>query len=174
MAIAAGFVEREGRHLYDSLAFCAPDGDVHIYRKRNLVFWERFRFHPGPSAAGRVDAMGTGRLRDLRRHDLSQGLGRLSGSDRPGRGLGRLARLRRSRFGPPALAVRPRRPALGRDSGQGRDGSRHPGRFSPTSVVRPARRSPCWARGSATGSPARAASATAVMASRCVPAKSRR
>jgi predicted amidohydrolase len=47
MAIAAGFVEREGRHLYDSLVFCSPDGDVQIYRKRNLVFWERFRFHPG-------------------------------------------------------------------------------------------------------------------------------
>ena len=49
MAIAAGFVEREGRHLYDSLVFCAPDGAVQIYRKRNLVFWERFRFHPGRS-----------------------------------------------------------------------------------------------------------------------------
>ena len=47
MAIAAGFVERDGRHLYDSLAFCAPGGNVEIYRKRNLVFWERFRFHPG-------------------------------------------------------------------------------------------------------------------------------
>ena len=47
MAIAAGFVERGGRHLYDSLAFCTPDGDLHIYRKRNLVFWERFRFYPG-------------------------------------------------------------------------------------------------------------------------------
>ena len=47
MAIAAGVVEREGRHLYDSLVFCSPDGDVHVYRKRNLVFWERFRFHPG-------------------------------------------------------------------------------------------------------------------------------
>jgi N-carbamoylputrescine amidase len=47
MAIAAGFVEREGRHLYDSLVFCAPDGEMQIYRKRNLVFWERFRFHPG-------------------------------------------------------------------------------------------------------------------------------
>ena len=47
MAIAAGFVERAGRHLYDSLAFCLPDGDVHVYRKRNLVFCERFRFHPG-------------------------------------------------------------------------------------------------------------------------------
>jgi len=47
MAIAAGFVECEGRHLYDSLVFCAPDGELQIYRKRNLVFWERFRFHPG-------------------------------------------------------------------------------------------------------------------------------
>ena len=47
MAIAAGFVERAGRHLYDSLAFCTPDGELQIYRKRNLVFWERFRFHPG-------------------------------------------------------------------------------------------------------------------------------
>src|SRR4051794_18673679 len=47
MAIAAGFVEREGRHLYDALAFTTPDGGVHSYRKRNLVFWERFRFQPG-------------------------------------------------------------------------------------------------------------------------------
>src|SRR4029077_16447417 len=49
MAIAAGFVERRGRHLYDSLVFCAPDGTLQIYRKRNLVFWERFRFRPGRS-----------------------------------------------------------------------------------------------------------------------------
>src|SRR5437588_665134 len=49
MAIAAGFVERAGRHLYDSLAFCGPDGELQIYRKRNLVFWERFRFRPGRS-----------------------------------------------------------------------------------------------------------------------------
>jgi N-carbamoylputrescine amidase len=47
LTIIAGFVERAGRHLYDSLAFCAPDGGLQIYRKRNLVFWERFRFHPG-------------------------------------------------------------------------------------------------------------------------------
>ncbi|MGZ3468976.1 MAG: carbon-nitrogen hydrolase family protein, partial [Isosphaeraceae bacterium] len=47
MAIAAGFVERAGRHLFDSLAFCTPDGEMQIYRKRNLVFWERSRFHPG-------------------------------------------------------------------------------------------------------------------------------
>ena len=47
MAIAAGFVEREDHHLYDSIGFCTPDGRVHVYRKRNLVFWERFRFRPG-------------------------------------------------------------------------------------------------------------------------------
>src|SRR5438132_6448242 len=47
LAIAAGFVERAGRHLYDSLAFCGPDGAMQIYRKRHLVFWERFRFRPG-------------------------------------------------------------------------------------------------------------------------------
>ncbi|MBX6313004.1 MAG: carbon-nitrogen hydrolase family protein, partial [Isosphaeraceae bacterium] len=47
LAIAAGFVEREGRHLYDALAFCQPDGSVAIYRKRHLVLWERFRFRPG-------------------------------------------------------------------------------------------------------------------------------
>jgi N-carbamoylputrescine amidase len=49
MGIAAGFVEREGRHLYDSLAFVTPEGQTHVYRKRNLVFWERFRFRPGRS-----------------------------------------------------------------------------------------------------------------------------
>ena len=49
MAIAFGFVEREGRHLYDALALCQPDGAVHVYRKQNLVFWERFRFRPGSS-----------------------------------------------------------------------------------------------------------------------------
>jgi N-carbamoylputrescine amidase len=60
MAIAAGFVERAGRHLFDSLAICTPDGEMQIYRKRNLVFWERFRFHPGraplvvPTPFGRV------------------------------------------------------------------------------------------------------------------------
>ena len=47
MGIAAGFVERDGRHLYDSLALCLPGGPVHVYRKRHLVFWEAFRFRPG-------------------------------------------------------------------------------------------------------------------------------
>lgn len=47
MAIAAGFVESDGHHLYDSVAFASPDGSTAIYRKRNLVFWERSRFFPG-------------------------------------------------------------------------------------------------------------------------------
>jgi predicted amidohydrolase len=47
MAIAGGFVERDAHHLYDSIAFATPDGQLQIYRKRNLVFWERFRFKPG-------------------------------------------------------------------------------------------------------------------------------
>jgi predicted amidohydrolase len=47
MAIAGGFVERDAHHLYDSIAFATPDGRIHVYRKRNLVFWERFRFRPG-------------------------------------------------------------------------------------------------------------------------------
>src|SRR3954453_15518019 len=47
VALAAGFVEGEGRHLYDALAFCTPDGGVDVYRKRHLVFWERSRFRPG-------------------------------------------------------------------------------------------------------------------------------
>ena len=47
MAITLGFVEREGRHLYDALAFATPQGDLSVYRKRNLVFWERSRFCPG-------------------------------------------------------------------------------------------------------------------------------
>lgn len=47
LAIAAGFVERDGHHLYDSVVFVQPDGRTAIYRKRNLVFWERSRFAPG-------------------------------------------------------------------------------------------------------------------------------
>jgi N-carbamoylputrescine amidase len=60
MAIAAGFVERDGHHVYDALALVAPDGQVHVYRKRHLVFWERSKFQPGraplvvPTPWGRV------------------------------------------------------------------------------------------------------------------------
>lgn len=49
MVIVAGFAESDGHHLYNSLAVCLPDGTVQTYRKRNLVFWERFRFRPGRS-----------------------------------------------------------------------------------------------------------------------------
>lgn len=47
MAIAAGYVERDGSDLYDALAFCQPDGRVAVYRKRHLVFWEPSRFRAG-------------------------------------------------------------------------------------------------------------------------------
>lgn len=47
MTIGAGFVEHEGHHLYDSMALITPDRSIHVYRKRQLVFWERFRFRPG-------------------------------------------------------------------------------------------------------------------------------
>jgi N-carbamoylputrescine amidase len=47
MGIAAGFVERDGHDLYDSFALCTPDAPPVVYRKRHLVFWERFRFRPG-------------------------------------------------------------------------------------------------------------------------------
>lgn len=47
MTIVAGIVEREGRHLYDALGVWQPDGSLQFYRKRHLVFWERFRFRPG-------------------------------------------------------------------------------------------------------------------------------
>jgi predicted amidohydrolase len=60
MGIVAGFVERDHRQFYDALAVCLPDGSVRIYRKRHLVFWERFRFRPGrrplvvPTPWGRI------------------------------------------------------------------------------------------------------------------------
>lgn len=47
MAIAFGFVEADGGHLYDSVGFATPNGELAVYRKRNLVFWERSRFYPG-------------------------------------------------------------------------------------------------------------------------------
>jgi len=49
MGIAGGFVERDGRHIYNSLALALPDGSVHVYRKRHLVFWEPYRFRAGRS-----------------------------------------------------------------------------------------------------------------------------
>jgi predicted amidohydrolase len=60
MTIAAGFVEKDGHHLYDSLALVSPGGELSVYRKRHPVFWERSRFMPGsaplivPTPWGRV------------------------------------------------------------------------------------------------------------------------
>lgn len=49
MWIAAGFVERSGRHLHNSLAIISPNRPIAVYRKRNLVFWETYRFRRGIS-----------------------------------------------------------------------------------------------------------------------------
>src|SRR4051812_6192948 len=60
LTIAAGFVERDGHDLYDALALVSPDGQLHVYRKRHLVFWESKRFRRGrdplvvPTPWGRI------------------------------------------------------------------------------------------------------------------------
>ena len=125
MTIAAGFVERSGRHLYDALALFEPGGGTHIYRKRNLVFWERFRFYPGkdplvvPTRFGRV---GLAICADMiYKRVWADYRGRIDLADRR---LG-LARFRRPQDRAQALAVRPRRAALGGDPALGRGRSRH-------------------------------------------------
>lgn len=45
--LAAGFVEWRDGHIYNSLCFSTPGGDVSIYRKRHLIFWEHFYFRHG-------------------------------------------------------------------------------------------------------------------------------
>ena len=45
--LAGGFAERHRGHVYDSLVFCTPRGEVSIYRKRHLIFWEHFYFRAG-------------------------------------------------------------------------------------------------------------------------------
>jgi predicted amidohydrolase len=47
MHLACGFAERRGGHVYNSLAFCTPAGNVAVYRKRHLIFWEHYYFRPG-------------------------------------------------------------------------------------------------------------------------------
>jgi Carbon-nitrogen hydrolase len=115
MGIAGGFVERDGRHLYDALALCLPDGSVHIYRKRHLVFWEPFRFRAGrlplvvPTPWGTI---GLAICADMIRSPVWNDY------------RGRLARLRLPARQPPALAVRRSWPTIGPDPGQGRAGPR--------------------------------------------------
>ena len=45
--LAGGFVERHAGDVYNSLAFVTPRGEVSVYRKRHLIFWEHFYFRPG-------------------------------------------------------------------------------------------------------------------------------
>jgi predicted amidohydrolase len=45
--IACGFVEFHERDVYNSLAFVTPRGELSIYRKRHLIFWEHYYFRPG-------------------------------------------------------------------------------------------------------------------------------
>jgi len=45
--LAAGFVEYKEGHVYNSISFTTPDGQVSIYRKRHLIFWEHFYFRHG-------------------------------------------------------------------------------------------------------------------------------
>ena len=86
---------------------------------------------------------------------------RLPRPDRPGdRRLG-LARLRRPRHGPEALAVRPRRAALGGDPGQGGGDLGIPVVFANQCGADPDHDPDPGRRRSPTASPARAASATA-------------
>ncbi len=127
MAIAAGFVEREGRHLFDSLAFCTPGWrDAHLSQAQPGVLGT-ISVPSRTCSSGSFHVLWADRLRNLRRHDLPQGLGRLPRADRPGRSRGRMARLRQSPYGPTALATRPCRSSLERDSGEGRDRSGDPG-----------------------------------------------
>jgi Carbon-nitrogen hydrolase len=37
MGIAAGFVERDGRHIYDSLALCLPAGSIHFANQTGMT-----------------------------------------------------------------------------------------------------------------------------------------
>ncbi|MBS0201538.1 MAG: carbon-nitrogen hydrolase family protein [Planctomycetes bacterium] len=45
--LAAGFVEWHDGHVYNSISFTTPRGELSIYRKRHLIFWEHFYFRHG-------------------------------------------------------------------------------------------------------------------------------
>ncbi len=45
--LAAGFVEYHAGDFYDALAFATPGGEVSIYRKQHLIFWEHYYFRSG-------------------------------------------------------------------------------------------------------------------------------
>lgn len=45
--LAAGFIEYHEGDFYDALAFTTPRGEVSIYRKQRLIFWEHYYFRCG-------------------------------------------------------------------------------------------------------------------------------
>ena len=50
IGIAAGVALWHAGEVYNAITFCLPDGRVHYYSKRNLVFWEPFVFRKGRRA----------------------------------------------------------------------------------------------------------------------------
>jgi N-carbamoylputrescine amidase len=48
--LCAGFVEWHNGDIYNSLSFTTPKGEVSVYRKRHLIFWEHFYFRHGQDA----------------------------------------------------------------------------------------------------------------------------
>jgi N-carbamoylputrescine amidase len=60
IGIAAGIAMWHGGEVYNAICFAQPDGRLHYYSKRKLVFWEPFVFRHGqrgsivPSPWGRI------------------------------------------------------------------------------------------------------------------------
>lgn len=51
IGIAAGVALWHAGEIYNAICFCLPDGRVHYYSKRNLVFWEPMVFRRGRRAS---------------------------------------------------------------------------------------------------------------------------
>ena len=51
IGIAAGVALWHAGEIYNAITFCLPDGRIHYYSKRNLVFWEPFIFRKGRRAS---------------------------------------------------------------------------------------------------------------------------
>ena len=131
-----------------------PTAGQHVYRKRNLVFWEPSRFRPGRSplvVATRWGRIGFAVCADMIYRKVCTGY---LGADRPGDRRGGLARLRGPRDRAETLAAGSRRSALGGDPGQGGAATWGSRWSSPISAARPRRSSRSWGPGSPTGSPA--------------------
>ncbi|MFM7315977.1 MAG: carbon-nitrogen hydrolase family protein [bacterium] len=51
IGIAAGVALWHSGEIYNAISFCLPDGRIHYYSKRNLVFWEPMVFRRGRRAS---------------------------------------------------------------------------------------------------------------------------